>query len=274
MPSKTTVVIIAYNSGHLLKNLIDQLDQYPIILIDNNSTDETEEQQPYSENVTYIRNSKNLGYGRAVNQASSMIDTPFFMLVNPDLNINNEAIKSLENKVADENRSWLFVAPNTGEIPVFIDKKNNEIGWASGCALLINRKQFEFFGGFDENIFLFFEETDLCLRAKKKNILMLYAEDISTPHAIGQSVKASNDLNLIKTWHYHWSRLYFHKKHRHWFSLFNHIIKGLLVYPIKLWVGRRGGSEKYYVYKTRMSATRYYVRGKGAFENGIARFVN
>ena len=51
-----------------------------------------------------------------------------------------------------------------------IHKKIDQIDSISGSAMLFDATTFDDIGGFDENIFLYFEETDFAKRAKKKVI--------------------------------------------------------------------------------------------------------
>lgn len=270
MAARTTIVMVTYNSKALLANMIKQLGACQLLVVDNASTDGTQAllKQSYPE-VTLLENTVNQGYGRAINQALAYIDTPLMMLVNPDLQINNHNIQALEQAALEQAAPWLFIAPNTGEPPLIKDanaKPYPHIRWASGCAMLFNVQQLKALNGFDDNIFLFYEETDLCFRAHKRKINMLYASDINTPHAIGESVAMNDYVRQLKEWHYHWSKLYYLKKHGFYVKLLPLLCKALLVYPIK----RRLVSPqqaKHKIYTARAMATQAFVAGKGAFND-------
>ena len=54
--------------------------------------------------------------------------------------------------------------------------KNLKIGFVkaiSGAAMFFNTKNFDLIGGFDKNIFLYFEETDFCKRGQKINYFLI-----------------------------------------------------------------------------------------------------
>ena len=79
-PTDLSVVLVSYNTAHLLRRLFAALDRakgnlnLQIIAVDNASTDNSveilERQYPA---VTLIKNSKNVGFGRANNQAISHV---------------------------------------------------------------------------------------------------------------------------------------------------------------------------------------------------------
>ena len=88
-----------------------------------------------------------------------------------------------------------------------------KVAYVSGANLMIKKSFFEKIGGFDENIFMYFDETDLCKRATK------YGNIFCTPsssiiHYGGQSSKDSLKLpSPQKTSMQNKSMWYFIKKH-------------------------------------------------------------
>ena len=48
------------------------------------------------------------------------------------------------------------------------------IDWVPGASMMIRRTVVDSIGGFDENYFLYFEETDFCFRAKKAGFSTWY----------------------------------------------------------------------------------------------------
>ena len=80
---------------------------------------------------------------------------------------------------------------------------------------------FDKVGGFDENIFLYFEETDYCIRANKKGYKMYQINKATVEHPRGVSegvVKIKNlremsNLEKLYSWHFVWSKYYVYKKH-------------------------------------------------------------
>lgn len=277
MTQKVTIVFVTHNSGHLLDSMLGDLEGYDILIYDNASMDDTVSSIKRSHaHVMLITSMTNHGYGRAANKAFRRIITPYALLINPDVVINREQIDALVKTAELLGEDWLFVAPDTGSLPVPYDGEKNaplpRIKFAEGCALLINLQQHWKLGGFDENIFLFYEETDLCQRAIKKDIKMYYAESVYLPHASGQSVTADPGLTALKRWHYQWSFLYYSKKHHFWRPYYSSVFKNLLIYPIKL-LFLDGKSEKSRIYRSRRAATIAFINGKGAFDENGSPFM-
>ena len=71
-------------------------------------------------------------------------------------------------------------------------------------------------GGFDERIFLYYEETDLCLRALLADWQVLRVPQATAHHQLGGSSPSVDTLALsaLCKWHLEWSRFYMARKWR------------------------------------------------------------
>ena len=82
--------------------------------------------------------------------------------------------------------------------------------------MFMNKRNFTKIGGWDKKIFLFFEETDYCYRARKKNFFCYQINSIKTK-TIDTTVKI-NDAKIkenwqsLLRWHFIWSKFYITKK--------------------------------------------------------------
>ena len=84
--------------------------------------------------------------------------------------------------------------------------------------MFFNTNVFDKIGRFDENIFLYFEETDYCKRGHKINLNSYQLNKIKIRHDVGTAVeyidkKEKNRIKLLCGWHFIWSKYYFYKKH-------------------------------------------------------------
>jgi len=69
----------------------------------------------------------------------------------------------------------------------------------SGAFMFFDAKKFEDVGGFDPNIFLFYEEMDICQRLKHKGYTTVFYPDSSFTHYQGKSsgsISMKNELTI------------------------------------------------------------------------------
>lgn len=66
------------------------------------------------------------------------------------------------------------------------------IDWVPGASMMVRRSVFDRIGGFDETYFLYYEETDFCLRARRVGFSTWYVPASRVMHIAGQSTKVTN----------------------------------------------------------------------------------
>jgi N-acetylglucosaminyl-diphospho-decaprenol L-rhamnosyltransferase len=76
-------------------------------------------------------------------------------------------------------------------VAVEMSSQAQPIDWVPGASMMIRRAVFEAIGGFDENYFLYFEETDFCFRAKNAGFSIWYVPESRVMHIAGQSTKVT-----------------------------------------------------------------------------------
>jgi GT2 family glycosyltransferase len=70
--------------------------------------------------------------------------------------------------------------------------------WVAGASMMIRRAVLETVGGLDENYFLYFEETDLCFRARAAGFSTWYVPESRVMHIGGQSTKVTERNAKVK----------------------------------------------------------------------------
>ena len=120
--------------------------------------------------------------------------------------------------------------------------------------MIINKNFFSDNIFFDENFFMYLENVDLCLRARKNNGKLFIIKNSNVHHLGAQAVddKYNEEIELSRNWHWMWSKLYFNRKHRGLFistflclgSLFVNFSK-YIIYILTL-------NKKKKIYKMRM----------------------
>lgn len=96
-----------------------------------------------------------------------------------------------------------------------------KVDWVSGASVLVRRQLFESIGLMDEGFFLYFEETDLCLRAARAGWACWYAPLGLVMHIAGQStgVTSTREVQIRRPRYWFESRRrYFAKNHGWWYA--------------------------------------------------------
>ena len=224
MNNQITIILITHRSKNLVLNFIKDIHiKYKLIIIDNSNDIELKKiiEKNYPEVVINII--ENNGYGSAINYASKLVKTKYFLINNPDINgLNENKINKFLDaaKTLNDNFSALgprFINANPKSL-VQSNNKNNieEMRFLSGSCMFFKKETFDLLGGFDENFFLYFEESDFCLRAYKiyKNYQI---NKIKIKHYTGTSVQVESkeekrELQKLYKWHFIWSKFYYYKK--------------------------------------------------------------
>lgn len=87
-------------------------------------------------------------------------------------------------------------------------KKKYEVDFVSGCCMLIPTDVFRKIGIFDDGYFLYYEDVDFCIRAKKANISMRYVTDAKMWHRIGGSNHDGGDNTILSQYYAYRNRRY------------------------------------------------------------------
>lgn len=103
-------------------------------------------------------------------------------------------------------KSWQVALPISDE-PVKVD-------WLAGASMLIRKQIFEEIGLFDDEYFLYFEETDFCLQAKKAGWPCWYVPASRVVHFVGSSTGVTDGSKKRRPRYWFESRQrYFLKNH-------------------------------------------------------------
>ena len=222
---------------------------FEVIVVDNDSSDRTIEAftSRYSEAKFYFRK-VNDGFGAGCNFGVSKSEGKKLLFINPDIEfIDSSFLKLLEfleanpdagacsGLLLDENNSpaynfnsfpdysWEFknafgigVDSTISELLshkniTTSDKSPFEVDWFHGAFLLVDRNVFLTVGGFDEKIFLYYEDVDLQKKIKETGKKIFCLPDVSVKHFTQSSVRSKEGR---KTYYYnmHLYKLYYMQK--------------------------------------------------------------
>ena len=216
-----TIILITYKSDVLIYEFIKKIPHnFHVIIIENSNNHKMKEdiEKCYSNIDVYLR--ENNGVGSALNYAVKRIKTKYFLQISPDINFNfndilifTDLAKKLNDKFAAIGPKFLYVKKKSHK-QISENAEYDSIDSIHGSCMFINKECYNKIGGFDENYFLYFEETDYCYRGKKLGYKS-YQVNKSKVQSRGRSVDLGNDKEKISNilhWHFIWSNFYFNKK--------------------------------------------------------------
>lgn len=225
-----SLIVVTFNSGAVLARALETVPKgVEIIIVDNNSGDDSVLIAQQFVNCTVIQNSCNVGFGTACNQAVKIASGELLFFVNPDIVLPSTALAGLLN-AARIYPEAAAIGPTLLPMAYAYEQNNGQMSdeafasdidlnaisspsTLSGAALLCRRSAFDRVGGFDERFFLYFEDTDLCIRLKRDCGSLILMHDIFAFHTPGKSSRLTRSEVFTKYRHYGLSRSIFSEKH-------------------------------------------------------------
>lgn len=220
-------ILVSYNSAAVLGDAIKSIPKaYPVVVVDNASHD-TSVIVARSLGASVIANNRNVGFGAACNQAARMLTTPYLFFLNPDATLHPGALEIIQQAIetfpdaagfgpsvdipgeASNFRSTSYVI-NQGRRYLSANETPTdyaEVDFLDGAAFLVDRNSFWRCGGFDENIFLYYDDDDLSFRLRQLNKKLIYVPQAKVSHLKKNSSKRNLRLDYSRAFHETRSRL-------------------------------------------------------------------
>ena len=208
-----TIIIVSYKSEKMIIRNLEIIKKFPTIIINNSRSDKFNTLIDDFKNIKLITPDLNLGYGRANNLGVNQSKTPYFLIVNPDILLNEKLINTLYSTFLNYNDDIGVVGPalydsnmkrrTNGSISHIkkirgrklynsinnIPEGNMCCDFLVGCCLFMKRDFFIELGGFDKDFFMYFEDNDLCDRIIKKGKTVVEVPSAKVVHLENSSTK-------------------------------------------------------------------------------------
>lgn len=252
--SLVSIIIINYNTAKWLGPCLTSIKKYcdarnfEIIVVDNNSSQRDFEivLQQFPE-VHFIQSQQNIGFAAACNLAIKSAKGHFYLFLNPDTILHNNAIQYftefwhtnvqrlsigclgafLQDSAALPIHSFGYFPKMSPTIfnkikstfrvntsPKFENTDHQilykQVEYITGANLFLSKNNFDLVGGFDERFFMYFEETDLQYRLFKKGYKSYLISQPKIEHFQGAS--SINQNTLLRVLYFN-SLLTYFKKH-------------------------------------------------------------
>lgn len=222
---------------------------FELIIVDNCSTDNTVSfiKRNYSD-VIILENKEKQGFAKNNNDGAKIASGKYLLILNPDIKVCPHSIDNLYNLLKKDNSIGIvaprllntdlsiqysarnFMSPKLLLVRIFTGGKDNiknqtvsqylkkdlsdnqptEVDWCMGAALLFEKNFYFQLNGFDQNFFLYVEDTDICHRCWQAGKKVVYLPSAKMIHQHQRSSKKFNK----KTWMHIKSMFYFFRKNR------------------------------------------------------------
>lgn len=287
MNSKVTVVLVNYNDSQYMEEFFDSVhrqtyENIDVVLVDNASVDSSltwiKDNEP---KIKVIALNENVGFGEGCNiGAKWALDngTEYVLFLNIDTviepNLVSELVKAADNNtvttaltycgVRDAHEVWYsggkidYTTANTFQTLYKADETEERmVEFISGCCMLIHRNIFETVGYFKKEYYLYYEDTDFCVRLRKSNVNMKYISTTSLWHKVGGSSLGQSETSCSTQYYVTRNRLLFADRQGDFFKHGNLGVMKSILEERAFFDGKQ--NEKYQLYV--QTAFKDYLRG-------------
>jgi GT2 family glycosyltransferase len=222
-----SVIIVCYKGWEKLNKCLEALAAFDpesfnmeVIVIDNNSGDgKINDLEEKFSRFRFIKAKINGGYAYGCNLGAASASGDVYMILNPDTIVKEEAVgKLLRYSIAHPEYyiiSCRQIGGNgkerksAGKFPGIskrkFKKRNPEASfsfpdWVSGSLMMIRKETFLSLHGFDESFWMYYEDVDICLRARNEGGEIAFCNDIEIKHYHGGSSRINlNTASITKS---------------------------------------------------------------------------
>ena len=274
-----TFIIVTFKSRNVIFDCLNSLPKnFSKLIIENSSDQELKKEIEQNYVDTHVILSTNIGMGAGNNIGILKSKTDFVYIMNPDVKFNENTLKFLNNSIANL-KDFAILSPISDNLnyPNYkvetrtnisrdeINKDLMPVSEIDGYSMIINKKYFSDKNYFDENFFMYLENVDLCLRAKKNNGKLFIAQKSKINHLGAKAVdeKFQEQIEYSRNWHWMWSKFYFNKKYKG-------ILMSLIIGLISLLIN----SFKYFIYLlilNKIKKKAYLMRISGLWNSIIGK---
>jgi GT2 family glycosyltransferase len=212
------VVAVTHNSSHAIGDWVDALEalgrraELELCVVDSGSSPDERAflREHVAPRVDVLCECPNLGYGGACNVGAARTSAPVLLFTNPDTlvrgipdavwqdaGIDRRLLGATKVSPGATHRHLGFASLPTMRFEVQelvlgsrrrgIRRTDEHPAWVSGSALLLSRADFDRIGGFTDQLFMYFEDADLCARHAAAGGVVAIAPDLLIDHGAGRS---------------------------------------------------------------------------------------
>lgn len=213
---EVSIIIPVYGAIELLNQCLislhrSNLQNFEIICVDDCAPSNTPYDYDFYDNIIVVKNDGNQGFSNTCNNGVKHAKGEYVLLLNSDTIVTNGAIENAFAKLKSDPKIGLVgsklinidgsvqeaggVIWSDTRVENFMRGKSSRIpyvefdrvsGYVSGAALFSTKKTWDELGGFDQKFTpAYYEDTDICVRARSKGYKVYYCHDSEIIHAEG-----------------------------------------------------------------------------------------
>lgn len=217
-----TVSIVSHGQLELVLPLLEQLNQHSspiiakVVLTLNIPEPYLLATQKWTYPIVVLENSKVKGFGANHNQAFRQCETPWFLIMNPDVRLNRDVLTPLVSLAEADSG---ILTPRIQEPSKTEPEQHRKIitpleiltrrragykrptvpEWIPGLFMLFRSAAYSQIGGFDENrYFMYGEDFDICARTRLAGWMLQVGEDLLVIH---DARRSSHGSGMHLNWH-------------------------------------------------------------------------
>ena len=259
---RLTIIIPTFYPGRIIKKCLASLPPASeIIIIDNGEDIELEKIIKLQKLKIKHYKVGDIGLSKSFNIALAKSKNENILITQPDVHFEKNSILNLM-KAQNKYKKACIISPLLFEKNIYSQydhldlslsklgnlknikkqKKINILPSGDICveavnatAMLIKKSIIKKINGWDENIYTYHEDIDLCLRLRRKKYSIIKVKN-SIAHHIGfgsNKKKNKAKAELSRNWHYCWSSLYFKDKYSLKINFISFYVKNLVKYFLK-----------------------------------------
>jgi GT2 family glycosyltransferase len=247
-----SIIIVCFKGWTRLNKCLDALTKfsgksfgYQVIVVDNKSGDDTiyeiEKRYPH---FKFIFNNVNGGFANGCNLGGKNASGDYLLFLNPDTVATEHELEKMLN-TARKNLSYTIISCRqvnekgkesivsgeflkltnlTGLLRAIFGRRTPVAGsrtpdilfpdWVSGSVVMMNRNTFKDLNGFDEDFWMYYEDVDLCRRARNCGGEVALCRNIVIEHNHGGSSRINMKTTSITKTEVYISRHLYISKHK------------------------------------------------------------
>lgn len=198
-PLPITIIIPTLSNTKGLTYLVNFLKKHNLftIIVDNAPNPQKQKLSHY-DFITYLPQTRNLGFAKAINLASRYVAAPWMIILNDDIQFPDDqtfskllaiarshkltALSPLLRKPTGALENLGYFIAKKGRVVLNFDFQATNLDGITAACLLIKTNVFRRLNGFDERFFAYLEDVDFFLRLKKQGYSFTFTSDIQVIH--------------------------------------------------------------------------------------------